>query len=130
MHDTFALLHQLYKAKYFSHNNFLDSNMGHNTLYAWRGITIVKPWLLNGCRWRILDDRGVSIWHDLWILNIQSLNQLSSEDHSTRALTTISELIDQQTMWWDVAKINALFDSCIAKEILKVILLPVGQWDK
>ncbi|KAG4954911.1 hypothetical protein JHK87_040505 [Glycine soja] len=39
-----AMVSKLFKAKYFSSGDFLDSSLGHNPSYSWRSI-----WFLVNC---------------------------------------------------------------------------------
>lgn len=46
-----SLLHQIYKAKYFSHTTFMESKLRHAPSYTWRGIWETKSLLKKGFRW-------------------------------------------------------------------------------
>lgn len=46
-----SFLYYVYKANYFPDTNFLDSKLGTNPSYTWRGIWESKKWLKRGCIW-------------------------------------------------------------------------------
>lgn len=58
---------------------------------------IAKPWHIKDFRWRIKDGSSVSLWLDHWISGIPSLHMPNSEEHSTREMTTMADLIDKHT---------------------------------
>ncbi|RDX72587.1 putative mitochondrial protein, partial [Mucuna pruriens] len=52
---------------YFSHGDFLDSEVGHNSSYIWRNIWTSWVWLREEHRWRIGDGRQVQVWKNPWL---------------------------------------------------------------
>lgn len=43
---------------------------------------------------------------------------------------TIGSLIDNNTHWWDVDKVRALFNPNVAADILKITIGPINYADK
>lgn len=38
MQEESSLLHKIYKARYFPHGQYLDTGLGQQPFFAWRGI--------------------------------------------------------------------------------------------
>lgn len=61
-----SFMAKIFKEKYFSTGNFLDSSLGNKPSYAWRSIWNVKKYLQAGMMWRVGDGRIINIWNDRW----------------------------------------------------------------
>lgn len=55
--DETALLHKLYKAKYFPDRDFMDATLGHTPSYTWLGNREARFLLKEGIRWRVGDGK-------------------------------------------------------------------------
>lgn len=91
---------------------------------------VVKPCLIKGCRWQIVDRSSVSIWLDYWIPGAPTLHLFLSGENNTSELIMVADLIDKQKNWQDVEKINSAIDPDVARKILKVPLLLATQPDQ
>lgn len=90
----------------------------------------LKNELIKECIWIIRDGTTSSIWKDHWILDHLSL-QLEGIPILKGSIEAIaSALMDNQSKWWDVENIRALFNLNIALEILKIIIALIEQLDK
>ncbi|XP_042965942.1 uncharacterized protein LOC122299620 [Carya illinoinensis] len=126
-----SLLYQVFKAKYFPKGEFLDSKLGHNPSYAWRGIWETRVFLKQGCQKRVGDGKNIRIWHDYWIPGHRNvLHDHSVEESQDRKNETVDTLINGETRWWDISKVRALFNPIIAEKILKIVICPEGYEDR
>lgn len=99
MQNENSLLHEVYKARYFPHNDYFEIKLGSNLSYAWLGIWEAKKVLLQGRRWRIGDGKKAKIFLNLWIPNMGLLpfQQVElSEDLRVRWL------INKNSNSWDI----------------------------
>lgn len=62
-----SLVALVLEAKYFSHSNFLNANLGSNPSYFWRSILLARPLLKRDLRWQIENGESVSAVNDPWI---------------------------------------------------------------
>lgn len=51
MHNSNALVSQIFKERYFSSTSILKANEGHNSSFIWQGIWTAKKELYKGFRW-------------------------------------------------------------------------------
>jgi hypothetical protein len=49
------LVARIFKLRYFPHSSFIDSKLGKNPNFVWRGISKSRHVLVDGCRWQIGD---------------------------------------------------------------------------
>lgn len=115
-------LYRIFKAKYFFKVSFFESKLGANPSYAWRGILEAKRRLLEGCRWRVWTRKTIKIWSDVWIPGHKTLVLELDRMQGNHMEATVDTLIDQETKWWKVEYIRALFNPIVAADILKVML--------
>ena len=121
----------MFKAKYFPRGEFLDSKLGHNPSYAWRGIWDTRVFLKQGCQRRVGDGKNIRIWHDYWIPGHRNaLHDHSVGESQDRKNETVDTLINEETRWWDISKVRALFNPIIAEKILKIVICPDGYEDR
>ena len=59
MQNQNSLVHQVFKAKYFANDTFLDAQLSKRPSFAWRSIMAAKDVILEGTRWNI--DNGAKV---------------------------------------------------------------------
>lgn len=62
-----SLASQLYKARYFSKNDFLDAPLGDNPSYIWRSIWEARVVIKAGARWKVGRDNKINILAQPWL---------------------------------------------------------------
>lgn len=124
-----TLLHKIYKAKFFPNTCFLEAKLGYSPSYAWRGIWEAKKGLKYGCRWRVGNERDIKLWTDYWVTNHRLLKQ-SVDEIGLDVNQKLEDLIEKNTHWWGVEKVNQLLPVRATVEVFKIILSPGDQMDK
>ncbi|XP_052490847.1 uncharacterized mitochondrial protein AtMg00310-like [Gossypium raimondii] len=66
MNNQNALVTKVFKAKYFSDDNFLNSRLGNSSSYVWKSIWAAKDLLKKGHCWRVGTGTNICI-SDAWI---------------------------------------------------------------
>jgi len=61
-----AIVTRVFKAKYFSKVDFLQSSLGHNPSFTWRSIYSSRVVVKQGLRWCIGNVNNINIWKDPW----------------------------------------------------------------
>ena len=74
-----ALVHRVYKAKYFANKSFLNAQVGRRPSYVWRSIMAAKDIIMKGSQWCIGNGQKVHIWEDRWIPNLDSFKVISPQ---------------------------------------------------
>ena len=74
-----ALVHRVYKAKYFANESFLNAQVGRRPSYVWRSIMAAKDIIMKGSQWCIGKGQKVHIWEDRWIPNLDSFKVISPQ---------------------------------------------------
>ncbi|XP_031120358.1 uncharacterized protein LOC116023496 [Ipomoea triloba] len=68
--NPMSLAAQLYKARYYSHGEFLDAKISANPSLYWRSILVGQDVLQQGCYKRIGNGHSTKVWNQPWLPNI------------------------------------------------------------
>jgi len=124
-----TLISRMYKAKYFSRCNFLDSTLGHNPSFVWRSICNFKFILRVGSRWRMGDGSSIPVWINNWLLdNIVITPRVS--DGSPLADLRVKDCLLQDLKAWNVPFLQANFSPQLVEHIIQTPLYPSVTKDR
>jgi hypothetical protein len=121
-----SFLAKIMEGKYFSGSNILEANLGARPSFAWRSIHSSCNLLRAGVIWRVGNGARIRIWKDKWLpwsltYMIQpSLTVLHPE-------ATVSELINNDTRWWDSTSLGIIFTE---EEAALIQSVPVSTSNK
>jgi hypothetical protein len=120
----YSLVSQIIKAKYYPRGSILEAQLGNKPSFAWRSIWGSGDLLKDGLVWRIGNGSTVKIWSDKWVpipntYSIQSPPQV----HIIEPNATVSELIDRDTQWWNMERLEQIFN---AEEIKPILFIPLS----
>ncbi|KAA3481069.1 reverse transcriptase [Gossypium australe] len=115
-----SLVTQVFKAKYFSNDQFLNSRLGNSSSYIWKSIWVAKGILVKGLCWQIGTSINISINDDAWILDVVNF-RLSSVANSLRDFN-VNEFIDGNERIWKRELINNTFSEEDSGKILRIPL--------
>lgn len=93
MNDTSFLLHQIFKATYFSTTSFMKAKLGAMPSFTWKGIWEARKLLVEGCRWQIGDGKSINLWTNYWLPGYKSLS-LANPTHDQESETKVESLFD------------------------------------
>lgn len=79
--------------------------------------------------WRVGNGEKISIWGDRWIPTPPS-NKVQSPISILPADARVSDLIDQDTRWWNYTSINSIFNQTEAATISNLVLSPLRNEDR
>lgn len=108
----------------------MQSKLGHASSYTWQGIWEGKKILEKGSYQRVSDGQSIRIWEDYWvpgqgkIISQESYSQV--QDHAV----TVNTLIVEETRWQQSEKVQMIFSSQVAAEIIKITLQSAPQSDE
>ncbi|XP_030970155.1 putative receptor-like protein kinase At3g47110 [Quercus lobata] len=94
-----SLVARVFKARYFPHDEILNSKKGNNPSYAWRSIHINLDVLRKETRWRVGNGRRIHIWEDKW-LPTPTTYKVTSPPTDFEDFPMVVSLIDLDTRWW------------------------------
>uniref|UniRef100_A0A2N9FG05 RNase H type-1 domain-containing protein n=1 Tax=Fagus sylvatica TaxID=28930 RepID=A0A2N9FG05_FAGSY len=81
--DPTALLHRVYKAKFFPEGSILDASSKTKGSYAWQSIIKARDFILRGLVWRVGNGSSIKIWRHRWL----------PEESHRQVLSPIPELL-------------------------------------
>lgn len=116
-----SLVDRVFKARYFPHDEILNSKKRSSPFYAWRSIHNSLDVLRKGTRWRVGKSRRIHIWEDKW-LSTPTTYKVTSPPKNFEDFPMVASLIDPDTRWWKVDTIRSLFLPFEASTILKIPL--------
>jgi hypothetical protein len=116
MNKPSTLVSRVFKARYFPHSSFLESNIGNNPSFAWKSIWRSRQVLVLGCRWQIGDGRNIKVMGDPWLRDDQSRWMRAPQNSSVYNIT-VNQIILPNTKQWDLDKINSLFSDEVVNSI-------------
>jgi hypothetical protein len=96
------------KEKYYPNGSFLDTPLSKRPSYVWRSIWNVKGLLKEGMVWRVGNRRNIKIWGDKWLLS-PATHAVQTPLHTLDPKAKVSELIDQDTNWWNIQLVKEIF---------------------
>ena len=114
-----SLVAQVYKAKYFTNDDILSSNIGSNPSYAWRSIHNSLQVLKEGTRWRVGNGKRIHIWEDRWLPTPTTYKVISPQKDFDN-FPMVSSLLDEDTKWWKTDLVRSIFLPFEADSILKI----------
>ena len=103
-----SLVAGIYKAKYFPHDDVLNSQLGNNPSYAWRSIFNDLKVIKRGTRWRVGNGKVIHIWEDKWP-PIPSTFKVISPPRILTDFPMVSTLIDSESRRWKVDLVRSIF---------------------
>lgn len=124
-----SLVTKIFKAKYFSRDDFLDAELGHNPSYAWRSIWMSKALVKKGVRWSIGGGDSIPIWESPWLCNGESLSCPIGLPFELQHLS-ISDLWVHGSKCWNEAFIGNFLPTQIAEKIIKTPLNELVSGDR
>ncbi|KAA3466682.1 reverse transcriptase [Gossypium australe] len=122
-----SLVVQVFKAKYFPRNDFINSQLGNKHSFVWRSIWAAKGVLEKGLKWKVGTGMNISISRDLWVPSCVNSRLLTVVDGSS--LISVAELIDSQSRKWNKEVIRHTFAADEADRILRIPLAKVPHED-
>ncbi|KAA3467922.1 Ribonuclease H-like superfamily protein [Gossypium australe] len=117
-----SLVAQVFKAKYFSKSNFLNSQLGNKSSYVWCSIWAARGILEKGLIWKVGTGTSISIVNDEWVPDLDNYRLLSS--YSGSIDNNVAELINCQTKEWNMEVINFTFG---ADETERILCIPLTK---
>lgn len=116
-----SLVARVLKARYFPHDDIINSKKGSSPPYAWRSIHNSLEVLKKGTRQRLGNGRRIHIWEDKWLPTPTSYKVISPPANF-EDFPMVSSLIDLDSRWWKAYLVRSLFLPFKASTILKISL--------
>jgi hypothetical protein len=117
------LVNQIFKAKYFPHNNILEAKVSKHPSLAWKSLVSAQVIIQRGTIWRVGNGKDVKVWKDNWIpkpisFQVQTYHGQYVED------TRVVDFIDQESKGWNGTLIDKTFIEEEARLIKSIPLSP------
>ncbi|KAK8341379.1 hypothetical protein V6Z12_A08G162600 [Gossypium hirsutum] len=116
-----SLVAQVFKAKYFPEDVFLNSRLGNNNSFVWRSIWATKGILEEGCCWKVGSSPSILVINDNWIPDSRNF-RLSSSNFNLPDFK-VAELIDSNKRKWKRELIVNTLTEVEAGKILSILLV-------
>ncbi|XP_030963604.1 uncharacterized protein LOC115984727 [Quercus lobata] len=126
-YDKDSLFYKVFKAKYFPNGNVFEARSASGS-FAWKSILRSKNLIERNARWRIGNGKGIQIFHDAWLPNLNDGRILFHRDVLAPD-ATVDMLIDPHSGWWNLNLIDQCFFPPDAKIIKSLPLCIVPQID-
>jgi ribonuclease HI len=111
------------KAKYYPEGSILTASIGSNPSFAWRSIHGSCGLLNEGLIWRVRNGKKIRIWQERWLPNAVTYKVMSPPTVLNPS-ATVSELIKEDTGWWDSELLNRIF---IPEEVDLIQAMPISS---
>ena len=120
-----SLVARVFKAKYFPHDDILNSKKSCSPSYAWWSIHNNLEVIRKGTRWRLGNGHKIHIWEDKW-LPMPTTFKVISPPFDFGDFPMVLSLIDKDTKWWKDNVIYSLFLPFEANTILLIDSIPLS----
>lgn len=117
-----ALVFRVLKDRYFAHSDTMEASLGSNASFLWRSLLKGREVNKQESRWRIGNGMQVKVFGDPWL---NSPPYQIESDNGQNSYLMVSELINQDTMRWDVDKLLEHLDVDTADGVMKI---PLGRF--
>jgi len=124
-----SLAARVLKEKYFPGGSLFEAPLGYRPSYLWRSICLAKPLLQEGVIWKVGDGTKINIWGDRWIFS-PHLNSIQSPIRILNKDAKVSEIIDQNSRWWNIPLIEQIFPAETAEKICSLAISPGTVQDR
>jgi hypothetical protein len=118
-----SLIAKIMKAKYYPEGSILTASIGSNPSFAWRSIHGSCGLLNEGLIWRVRNGKKIRIWQERWLPNAVTYKVMSPPTVLNPS-ATVSELIKEDTGWWDSELLNRIF---IPEEVDLIQAMPISS---
>lgn len=115
-----TLCTQVLRAKYYPDGNLLNAGPKKGSSFTWQSIVSGLQTFKRGHIWRVGTGTQINIWNDHWMLESHSRKIVTPRGNTL--LTTVDELINPGTGWWDEALIRSIFSPLDVESILRIPL--------
>ena len=112
---------RVFKAKYFPHDDVLNSKKGSNPSYIWWSIHNSLEVIKRGTRWRVGNGQRIHILEYKWLPTPTSYKVITPQK-DFEDYPMVSSLIDNDTKWWKVEVVKSIFLPFEASTILQIPL--------
>ena len=120
IHDKDSLFYRVFKAKFFPSGDIFSAQVKSGS-YAWRSILSTRTVIATGARWRIGNGQSVKVYCDCWLPG-EGSGRIISSAFSLHVDTVVTDLIDDNTGWWN----GRLLDTCFLPfEAQKIRSIPI-----
>ena len=124
--DQSSLFYHVIKEKYFSQGSILDATASSGS-YAWKSI-LAQSVVSDGLLWRVGDSLSIRVYRDNWIPGVFPTKAVLPRAGFSKDLR-VAELINPDTGWWDIQKIEQMFLPFEVQKIKEVPLCVTRQED-
>ncbi|XP_021751065.1 uncharacterized protein LOC110716737 [Chenopodium quinoa] len=115
-----SLFGRVMKGKYFPHSDFLESSLGFNGSYAWRGIWGAKSLVKEGVVWSVGDGSKIRIFEDPWLADEKGRFVFTL---GIDRLNVVKDLINVETNDWDY---ELLFENFEESDVKCIMTIPLS----
>ena len=127
LHDQSSLFFQVFKAKYFPHGTVFEAKKSSGS-YAWQSILKARPVIEAGLMWRVGNGSTIRVYWDKWLPG-KFPSTIKSPRVGVPGDVRVDSLIDQDTIQWDLEKIDLLFLPFEAAKIKSIPICITNQAD-
>ncbi|XP_060962319.1 uncharacterized protein LOC115696532 [Cannabis sativa] len=98
-----SLLAKLLKAKYFSHNSFLEASKGHCASFTWRSLLWGGDLLKRGLIWKVGNGRSISSIDSYWIPGWREKLAMFFDEEVIQVILTVplADISLDDTLVWE-----------------------------
>jgi hypothetical protein len=129
MNNPDSLLARVLKARYFPNSSLFNADLGYNPSYSWKSLWLSMEVLKKGCRWLFGEGNKVKVMGEPWLRGREGRWMNSPQSEEIYNLY-VNQLMVEGEKRWDIDKIQSLFPSEEAKNILSLPLFPCVLNDK
>ena len=120
------LVVRILKEKYHPNGPFMAAPLSRKQSYAWQSIWNAKFLLVEGMMWRVGNERCIKIWVDKWLPSPTTYT-MQSPVHLLDPEAKVCELIDPDTLWWNILIIKQIFKEEEVEKICSLASCPRTQ---
>ncbi|KAL3627076.1 hypothetical protein CASFOL_028439 [Castilleja foliolosa] len=123
--DKNTLWVKLIKSKYLRGNSFLHADLYCKAgSWFWKDVLSCRNIVKSGAVFQVNNNSEVAIWLEPWIPSVPNFIPNRDVCPNNLSLSLVRDLIDDNTLSWNVNTLYATFTPEITKEIIKIQISP------
>ena len=89
------IITRLFKAKYYPHDDFMESRVGRNPSYMSHSTWSFKHVVRGGYKWSIVTNNNIPLWDHSWLGDKSFISNQSDHDLELKNLTMVDSMFNQ-----------------------------------
>ena len=118
------------RSKYKVNEDWLNSELMKYTCNTWKAVERMKSFVKNGACFLVGDGTFIDVWKEPWVPWLPNFTPQPKHELFSSSSLKVADLFDCHTRYWNVSKLNELFEVNSVEAIKKILVPAFPKEDK